>query len=90
MSKVQTQIRIDAGVKKQANDLFHELGLDMSSAVNLFLRQCLLRGELTFKGEVPQHFKELLNDADEAKRIFRDPEVPGYTSMEDLKKALED
>lgn len=89
MSTVQTQIRIDSGVKKQANELFSELGLDMSSAVNIFLRQCILRGGLPFKVEVPQYSKELLSAADEAKRISRDPDVPGYTSMEDLKKALE-
>ena len=89
MSTVQTQIRIDSGVKKQANELFNELGLDMSSAVNIFLRQCIMRGGLPFKVEVPQYSKELLSAADEAKRISRDPDVPGYTSMEDLKKALE-
>jgi DNA-damage-inducible protein J len=89
MSTVQTQIRIDSGVKKQANELFNELGLDMSGAVNIFLRQCILRGGLPFKVEVPQYSKELLSAADEAKRISRDPDVPGYTSMEDLKKALE-
>lgn len=89
MPTVQTQIRIDSGVKKQANELFKELGLDMSGAVNIFLRQCILRGGLPFKVEVPQYSKELLSAADEAKRISRDPDVPGYTSMEDLKKALE-
>ena len=89
MPTVQTQIRIDSGVKKQANELFNELGLDMSSAVNIFLRQCILRGGLPFKVEVPQYSTELLSAADEAKRISRDPDVPGYTSMEDLKKALE-
>ena len=89
MPTVQTQIRIDSGVKKQANELFNELGLDMSSAVNIFFRQCILRGGLPFKVEVPQYSKELLSAADEAKRISRDPDVPGYTSMEDLKKALE-
>ena len=89
MSTVQTQIRIDVTVKKQANELFSELGLDMSGAVNIFLRQCILRGGLPFKVEIPQYSKELLNAADEAKHISRDPDVPGYTSMEDLKKALE-
>ncbi len=89
MSTVQTQIRIDSGVKKQANELFSELGLDMSCAVNIFLRQCILRGGLPFKVEVPQYSNELLSAANEAKCISRDHEVPGYTSMEDLKKALE-
>jgi DNA-damage-inducible protein J len=89
LSTVPTQIHIDSSVKKQANELFNELGLDMSGAVNIFLRQCILRGGLPFKVEVPRYSNELLSAADEAKRISRDPDVPGYTSMEDLKKALE-
>ena len=38
MAKVPTQIRIDAGVKKQASELFEELGLGMSTAINIFLK----------------------------------------------------
>ena len=33
---VPTQIRIDATVKEQANALFYNLGIDMSSAINIF------------------------------------------------------
>ncbi|MDE6375681.1 MAG: type II toxin-antitoxin system RelB/DinJ family antitoxin, partial [Ligilactobacillus sp.] len=44
MATSPTQIRIDQTVKKEANALFSELGMDMSSAVNMFLRQCILRG----------------------------------------------
>lgn len=43
MATTPTQIRIDSHVKKQAMALFNNLGLDMSSAVNLFLHQCVLR-----------------------------------------------
>ena len=39
MATAATQIRIDADTKRQAAALFSQLGLDMSSAVNLFLRQ---------------------------------------------------
>ena len=44
MATSPTQIRIDTTIKEEANVLFSRLGLDMSSAVNIFLRQCLLRG----------------------------------------------
>ena len=61
----------------------------MSSAVNLFLHQCVLRGGLPFSVELPQYSQKTLNAMAEAKRISTDPEVPAYTSMEDLKEALE-
>ncbi len=89
MATTPTQIRIDADIKKQATALFSSLGLDMSSAVNLFLYQCVLRGGLPFSVEMPQYSRTTLDAMAEAKRISRDPEVPGYTSMEELKVALE-
>lgn len=89
MPTVPTQIRIDADIKKQANELFSELGMDMSGAVNIFLRQCILRGGLPFKVKVPQYSQKVFDAANEARRISRDPDVPGYDSMADLKKALE-
>ena len=83
-----TQIRIDANIKKQANELFKSIGLDMSTAVNLFLYQCVLRGGLPFKVEKPQFNDETLASILEGIKIANDPNVKGYTSIEELKKAL--
>ena len=58
MSTTPTQVRIDSDIKKQATALFNNLGLDMSSAVNLFLHQCVLRGGLPFAVEMPQQYNE--------------------------------
>ena len=90
MAKTPTQIRIDANIKQQATDLFNNLGLDMSSAVNLFLHQCVLRGGLPFTIETPSYNQRTLDAMEEAKRISRDPDVKGYTSMNELRKALEE
>ncbi|HIS31606.1 MAG TPA: type II toxin-antitoxin system RelB/DinJ family antitoxin [Candidatus Limivivens intestinipullorum] len=90
MATAPTQIRIDADIKKQATDLFDELGLDMSGAVNLFLHQCVLRGGLPFKVELPRYSQSALDAMEEARRISRDPDVRGYDSMDELRKALEE
>lgn len=89
MATIPTQIRIDADTKQQATVLFNQLGLDMSSAVNLFLRQCIMRGGLPFVVEVPQYNQSVLDAMAEAKKISRDPNAPGFMSMEELKAALE-
>ena len=89
MATAPTQIRNDADIKKQATDLFNTLGLDMSGAVNLFLRQCVLRGGLPFAVEMPRYNQKTLAAMEEGRRIARDPSVKGYTNMADLKKALE-
>ena len=90
MATTPTQIRIDADIKKQATDLFNKLGLDMSGAVNLFLHQCVLRGGLPFNVEMPRYSQRTLDAMDEARRISHDPDVKGYTDMEELRKALKE
>lgn len=90
MPTAPTQIRIDADIKKQAMDLFQHLGLDMSSAVNLFLYQCVLRGGLPFSVELPYFNQKTLAAMEEARQISRNPDIEGYTNMEALKKALEE
>ena len=70
MSTTPTQIRIDADIKKQATALFNELGLDMSSAVNLFLHHCVLRGGLPFNVEIPHYSQRTLDAMNEARHIL--------------------
>ena len=84
-----TQVRIDSEIKKQASVLFDNLGLDMSSAINLFLHQCILRGGLPFNVEIPNFKKETLEAMMEAKQISNDDSSIGYSSLEDLKNALD-
>ena len=89
MATVPTQIRIDKETKQQAAVLFAALGLDMSSAVNLFLRQCILHGGLPFAVELPRYSARTLEAMEEARRISRDDSVPIYADMDALKQALE-
>ena len=42
-------IRINAGLKERAEVLFNELGLSMTTAVNVFLRQAVREGRIPFK-----------------------------------------
>lgn len=42
------QIRVDSRMKKSADRTFHEMGLDMSSGVKLFLHQVVLSGSIPF------------------------------------------
>ena len=90
MATAPTQVRIDADIKKQASSLFKDLGLDMSTAVNLFLHQCVLRGGLPFTIEMPTYSGKTIAAMKEAKRISTDPDVKSYSSMDELEKALEE
>ena len=89
MANVTTSIRMDADTKKAATELLNDLGLDLSSAVNIFLRQCLLHNGLPFEVKKSQHNRQTMEAMAEALRIENDDNVPGYTDMERLKRALE-
>ena len=41
MPKTATNLSIDSDIKQQSIELFADLGMDLSTAVNVFLRQAL-------------------------------------------------
>ena len=89
MATVPTQVRIDENIKKQATELFSQLGMDMSSAINIFLRQCVMRGGLPFEVVVPQYKSEVIEAMEEAKRISKDPKTKRYSSFSDAMEDLD-
>ncbi len=48
MAKVSTNITIDAKVKKQAQELFADLGMDLSTAINIYLKKALAEQGIPF------------------------------------------
>lgn len=89
MATIPTQIRIDEELKKQATNLFAQLGLDMSSAMNIFLRQCVLRGGLPFNVELPEYKAEVIEAMEDAKRISKDPNTKKYNNFSEALKDLD-
>ena len=49
MATSTLQIRIDTGLRKEADALFARAGLDLTTAVRLFLRQSVIRRRLPFE-----------------------------------------
>lgn len=48
MSTSNINIRVDSEVKQQAEAIFNELGLNMSTAMNMFLRHAIRYGGIPF------------------------------------------
>jgi len=48
------QVRVDNSIRTQAEEIFNNLGLDMSSAVRLFLNRVVLEQGLPFRMTLPQ------------------------------------
>ena len=77
-------IRMDADLKAQADALFGELGMNMSTAFNIFVRQAVREGRIPFEISINQPNRDTLAAMLEAERIARDPSVKGYTDMDAL------
>ena len=77
-------IRMDTKLKAQAEELFSELGMNLSTAFNIFVRQSLREGGIPFEITLNQPNKETIAAMLEAQRIAKDPAVKGYTDIDEL------
>lgn len=76
-------VRVDEDLKKQANDLFTSLGLDMSTAVNIFLRQSVMRDGIPF--EIVRPNQETLAAIAELNEMKAHPEkYKRYKNLDDM------
>ena len=48
MAKVSTSISLDADVKAKAQELFADFGMDLSTAINIYLRQSIRESRIPF------------------------------------------
>ena len=86
------QFRTDSATKAQSNEVFQQLGITMSDAINMFLRQAILHGGLPFELKVPKYNKATLDalaDMEQSKgQGIRGKEV--HLALADLKAEDDD
>ncbi len=49
MATVNMSIRMDAELKKRADAMFSDMGLNMTTSINMFLRQVVRQGRIPFE-----------------------------------------
>ena len=77
-------IRMDSDLKAQADELFNELGMNISTAFNIFVRQSLREGRIPFEISLNQPNKETITAMLEAEKIAKDSSVKGYNDLDTL------
>ena len=77
-----TTINIDEEIKKEAQELFKDLGMNLTTAINIFLKQAIRErglpfyvGQAKYKDEVYQAMK----DAEQGKNLSK-----GYNDVEEM------
>ena len=77
-------IRMDSELKTQADHFFAELGMNISTAFTIFVRQALREGKIPFEISLNTPNKETIAAMLEAERIAKDPSAKAYSSVDDL------
>ncbi|HET5543687.1 TPA: type II toxin-antitoxin system RelB/DinJ family antitoxin [Streptococcus pneumoniae] len=85
MSKMSISIRLDSEVKEQAQQVFSNLGMDMTTAINIFLRQAIQYQGLPFYVRLDENRKLLqaLTDLDQNRNMSQ-----SFESVSDLMEDL--
>lgn len=84
MTTTNINIRMDSDLKAQADALFGELGMNLSTAFNIFVRQSIRDGGIPFEITLNQPSKDTIAAMLEAERIAKDPSVKGYNDLDEL------
>ncbi|HGJ5638633.1 TPA: type II toxin-antitoxin system RelB/DinJ family antitoxin [Streptococcus pneumoniae] len=85
MSKMSISIRLDSEVKEQAQQVFSNLGMDMTTAINIFLRQAIQYQGLPFDVRLDENRKllQVLTDLDQNRNMSQ-----SFESVSDLMEEL--
>ena len=83
-STTNISIRMDTNLKTQADALFGELGMNLSTAFNIFVRQSLREGRIPFDISLNRPNSETIAAMLEAERIANNPSVKHYTDLDEL------
>lgn len=89
MATTNLNIRTDKEVKEAAEKIYASLGLNMTTAINLFLRASIRESGIPFDLKLKSASDETVKAIEEGKRIAKDANVKAYDNIDDLRKALE-
>lgn len=82
------QVRVDDELKREADELFTDLGFDTPTAIRIFLKHAVKRHGLPFEVGQPIPNAETIAAMEETDRIARDPNVKSYTDVDEMMEEL--
>ena len=83
-------VRIDPELKAQAESLFADLGMSLTTAITVFFRQAVRENRIPFEIRRDRPTRETAAAMQEALRISRNPDIQGYKDPKELLRDLND
>ncbi len=89
MATVKINVNTDVETKEQAQALLHEIGLDMTTAINIYLKRIIIEKGIPFELSTRATNKATLSAMEELSHMEKNPSAyKGYKSIAELKEAL--
>ena len=88
MATTKINFQVDTEVKNQSEAIFSQLGLNLSTALNIFLRQAIRVGGFPFEVRLEQPNSDTVEAIKESEILLQDPAAKRYADVENALKDL--
>ena len=89
MEATNINIRMEKNLKNQAESLFSELGMNMTTAFNIFVRQSVREGKIPFEISLNTPNAETMEAIKEVREMKKNPSLgKSYTNVDIMMKEL--
>ena len=82
-------IRMNKAVKQEAQQLFAALGMDMTTAINVFLRQAIYHHGFPFEVRIEDPNAVTIAALKEGDSMIHDPHAKKFSSVDELFEELD-
>ncbi|MBP3284693.1 MAG: type II toxin-antitoxin system RelB/DinJ family antitoxin [Clostridia bacterium] len=90
MANTSMNIRMDSDIKQKAQKIFAELGMDTTTAINIFLRQVIRTNGLPFEVKIDTPNAETIEALQEIEKLKEDSTKKTYSTFSELLKDVTD
>ena len=87
MATTNFSVRLDSDLKKRSEAIYGELGINLTTAINVFLRKSLKAGGFSFDVRIDEPNRETTLALLEADKLSKDPNAKGL-DVEDALRGL--
>ena len=84
-------VQVEANDKEQATNILKDLGLNMSTFINMAIKQVIKQDGLPFVVSNPKPTKELLDSLEEGEKIIeeiKNGKRTGYNNVNDMMRSI--
>ncbi len=89
METTNLNIRTDKHIKAEAEKIFEALGMNMTTAINIFLRQSIRENGIPFEVKLNSPNDVTMAAISEGRKMAFETNVKGYDNMDSLRMALD-